>query len=88
MSPATPLFYPNGMITHRWKREVGVSPVTPLFAYTLSNKKQKRRIKKKEKIKKKVNKDGLYQHHCSLELRSREERKRKERDQIRLHVCS
>ena len=42
----------------------------------------------KEKIKKKMNKDGLYQHHCSLELRFREWRKREERDQIRLPVCS
>ena len=75
------------MITHRWKRGVEVSPVTLLFAYTLSRKTKKNR-KIKDKIEKKMNKDGLYQHHCSLELRLREERMREERDQIRLLVCS
>ena len=79
MSHATLLFYSNGMITHHWKRGVDKLPLTPLFAYTLS---------KKKEIKKKMNKDGLYQHHCSLELKFRKEKKREERDKIRLHVCS
>ena len=34
-----------------------------------------------------MNKDGLYQHHCSMELRFKEERKSEERDQIRQPVC-
>ena len=45
--------------------------MTPLFAYTLSNKKKEKEKNKEEKIEKKVNKDGLYQHHCLLELRFR-----------------
>ena len=39
--PTTPLFFSNGMITHRWKRGVGVSPMTTLFAYTLQIKKNR-----------------------------------------------
>ena len=89
MSLVTPLFYYNGMITHNWKGGVGVYHVTPLSAYTLSrNLKKKRGRKIEDKIEMKMNRDGLHQHHCSLELIFREERQREERDQIRLFVCS
>ena len=71
-------------------RSVSCDPIIRLhFVNKIKKMEEERKIlRKKEKIEKKMNKDGLYQHHCSLELRFREERKKEERDQIRLSVCS
>ena len=81
MSPATPLLFSNGIITYRSKRGVGVSPVTPLFTYTLQRK--KKREKPKRRLIRWTVSASLF---IGIEIQRRGKEGRK--NQIRLPMCS